>query len=77
MEKKSLIDYELYTELNEILGPDNYYNFMNHGYSPSVKNLKGHYKIFKHQVSLYLKLFEGLDPTNKDILDIGCGRGGE
>lgn len=65
-----------YTEVNKVFGPDNYYNFMNHGYSPPFKNLKGYHKIFKHQSSLYLKLLEGLDTVNKSILDIGCGRGG-
>jgi hypothetical protein len=31
---------------------------------------------FKNQVSLYLSLFEKINPNNKDILEIGCGRGG-
>ena len=65
-----------YIEINKIFGSDNYYNFMNHGYFPSFKNLEGYHKIFKYQSSLYLKLFEGIDITNKSVLDIGCGRGG-
>ena len=43
--------------------------FMNHGYYiPESMN--------SNQENLYLQLFDGIDLTNVNILDVGCGRGG-
>ena len=67
---------EWYNNHNVFLGNDNYYNYMNHGYYPPYKNLFDYHKIFKHQASLYLHLFDNIDTKNKSLLEIGCGRGG-
>ena len=61
---------------NDFLGSDNYYNYMNHGYYPPYKKLFDYHKIFKHQASLYLHLFDDIDTKNKSLLEVGCGRGG-
>ena len=66
----------IYKQVNKILGTENISNFMNHGYSPSYKELQGYHKIFKHQSSLYINLIKDFDTKDKSILDIGCGRGG-
>jgi ubiquinone/menaquinone biosynthesis C-methylase UbiE len=65
-----------YSMHNNFLGGDNYYNYMNHGYYPPYKKLFDYHKIFKHQASLYLHLFDDIDTKNKSILEVGCGRGG-
>ena len=65
-----------YSSLNELFGPTNFYNYMNHGYYPSYANLNGYHKAFKHQASLYRYLFDGIPTKNKKLLEIGCGRGG-
>ena len=65
-----------YAQHNDFLGSDNYYNYMNHGYYPPYKKLFDYHKIFKHQASLYLHLFDGVDTNNKSLLEVGCGRGG-
>jgi len=62
--------------VNVILGSDNHNNYMNHGYYPAYKNLFDYHKIFKHQASLYLHLFDNIDTKNKSLLEVGCGRGG-
>jgi ubiquinone/menaquinone biosynthesis C-methylase UbiE len=67
---------EYWKGLNQHLGGDNYYNYLNHGYHPPYKNLFGYHKIFKHQASLYLHLFDDIDTKNKSLLEVGCGRGG-
>ena len=65
-----------FDEVNALLGSDNYYNYLNHGYHPPYKNLFDYHKIFKHQASLYLHLFDDIDTKNKSLLEVGCGRGG-
>lgn len=66
---------EEYNKVNFLLGESNI-NFMNHGYSPSYKTISENDFIFKNQISLYLKVFEGVDFEGKTILEVGCGRGG-
>ena len=70
---KKQLEYGMY---NDFFGSDNYYNYLNHGYYPPYKNLFDYHKIFKHQASLYLHLFDDIDTKNKSLLEIGCGRGG-
>ena len=67
---------EYWEGLNLHLGDDNYYNYLNHGYHPPYQNLFGYHKVFKHQASLYLHLFDDIDTKNKSLLEVGCGRGG-
>ena len=67
---------KFYDNHNIFFGKDNYYNYMNHGYYPPHENLFDYHKIFKHQASLYLHLFDDIDTKNKSLLEIGCGRGG-
>lgn len=69
-------DERYWRGLNRHLGGDNYYNYLNHGYHPPYNNLFGYHKIFKHQASLYLHLFDDIDTKNKSLLEVGCGRGG-
>lgn len=69
-------DERYWKGLNRHLGGDNYYNYLNHGYHPPYQNLFGYHKIFKHQASLYLHLFDDIDTKNKSLLEVGCGRGG-
>jgi len=66
---------KLYNDLNALFESTNV-NYMNHGYYPSYAFIKKEDLAFKNQVSLYLSLFEKINPNNKDILEIGCGRGG-
>lgn len=70
--KKIIADY---TRHNKLLNEINFYDFMNHGYDP-VSNLLDKDFIMKREASLYLKLLENIDTNNKNILDVGCGRGG-
>ena len=65
-----------YDNHNAFLGKDSDHNYMNHGYYPPYKNLFDYHKIFKHQASLYLHLFDDIDTKNKSLLEVGCGRGG-
>jgi len=51
-------------------------DFMNHGYYPPYDFIKEEDQDFKNQVSLYLSLFDNLRFKNKNILEVGCGRGG-
>tara|TARA_R100000687_G_scaffold71543_1_gene61440 strand:+ start:836 stop:1582 length:747 start_codon:yes stop_codon:yes gene_type:complete len=67
---------DVYSNLNKLFGPTNYYNYMNHGYYPSYTNLNGYHRAFKHQASLYLYLFDNIATKNKKLLEVGCGRGG-
>ena len=67
---------EYWEGLNLHLGDDNYYNYLNHGYHPPYQNLFGYHKVFKHQASLYLHVFDDIDTKNKSLLEVGCGRGG-
>jgi len=69
-------DMDVYSNLNKLFGPTNYYNYMNHGYYPPYANLNGYHKAFKHQASLYLSLFDNITTKNKKLLEVGCGRGG-
>ena len=64
-----------YTHHNKLLNKIKFYDFMNHGYDP-VSNLLDKDFIMKREASLYLKLLENIDTNNKNILDVGCGRGG-
>jgi ubiquinone/menaquinone biosynthesis C-methylase UbiE len=66
---------EFYTNINEFFESTNV-NFMNHGYYPSHDFIKKEDIDFKNQLSLYLSLFDNLKIENKNILEIGCGRGG-
>ena len=64
---------KLYEDANNLIG-DEPVNFLNHGFYPAhelVKDLP-----FRHQLSLYLHLLEGIETSGKSILDVGCGRGG-
>ena len=64
-----------YTHHNKLLNKIKFYDFMNHGYDP-VSNLLDKDFIMKREASLYFKLLENIDTNNKNILDVGCGRGG-
>lgn len=62
--KDKIVD--AYRTVNRFLGED---RFMNHGYyDPSTG--------YTNQENLYYHLVRNLDISNKDILDIGSGRGG-
>jgi ubiquinone/menaquinone biosynthesis C-methylase UbiE len=64
-----------YTNLNTFFESTNV-SFMNHGYYPSYNFIKKEDEDFKNQLSLYISLFDNLKFTNKNILEVGCGRGG-
>ena len=64
-----------YTHHNKLLNEIEFYDFMNHGYDP-VSNLLDKDFIMKREASLYLKLLENINTNDKNILDVGCGRGG-
>ena len=66
---------DFFTHINTFFESTNV-DFMNHGYYPSHNFIKKEDKIFKNQLSLYLSLFDNLKFTNKNILEVGCGRGG-
>jgi ubiquinone/menaquinone biosynthesis C-methylase UbiE len=66
---------EEYNKVNMLLNESNI-SFMNHGYSPSYEKISKEDFIFKNQISLYLKMFEGINTKDKKILEVGCGRGG-
>ena len=66
---------EVYDQINSLFKSNNI-SFMNHGYYPPHDFIKKQDINFKNQASLYLSLFNNLDANNKDILEIGCGRGG-
>lgn len=62
--KDKIVD--TYRTVNKFLGED---KFMNHGYhDPSTG--------YTNQENLYYHLVRNVDISDKDILDIGCGRGG-
>lgn len=65
----------LFTELNTFLESTNV-DFMNHGYYPPYDFIKKEDQDFKNQLSLYFSLFDNLKFKNKNILEVGCGRGG-
>jgi ubiquinone/menaquinone biosynthesis C-methylase UbiE len=65
----------LYTEINKFFESTDI-EFMNHGYYPPHSFIKKEDKNFKNQLSLYLSLFDNLKIKNKNILEVGCGRGG-
>jgi ubiquinone/menaquinone biosynthesis C-methylase UbiE len=64
-----------FTDLNTFFESTNV-DFMNHGYYPSHDFIKKEDQDFKNQLSLYFSLFDNLKFKNKNILEIGCGRGG-
>jgi ubiquinone/menaquinone biosynthesis C-methylase UbiE len=66
---------EFYTDINKFFESTNV-DFMNHGYYPSYTFIKKEDIDFKNQLSLYLSLFDNLKIKNKNILEVGCGRGG-
>lgn len=66
---------ELYDKMNNFFESTNI-AFMNHGYHPPYDFISSEYLEFKNQASLYFRLFEKINPNNKSILEIGCGRGG-
>lgn len=66
---------ETYNEINLFFESTDI-DFMNHGYYPPHPITKKTNIIFKNQFSLYLSLFDNLKIENKNILEIGCGRGG-
>jgi len=53
---------------------NSFFEFMNHGFYPPYRSLEKYF--LRNQASLYFNLIEGLDLSNKSLLDIGCGRGG-
>ena len=65
-----------YTNADVLLSQEDNYKFMNHGYYPPYPKLINNHKKFKHQCSLYLSLVKNLNLNDKNILDIGCGKGG-
>lgn len=65
----------VYDKINSLF-QSNDISFMNHGYYPPHNFIKKQNINFKNQASLYLSLFDNLDVNNKNILEIGCGRGG-
>lgn len=59
---------ETYKRVNELFS-DSSIDFMNHGYfDPSLST--------NSQAALYYYLLDGVSVEGKDILDVGCGRGG-
>lgn len=70
-----MADDNFYSDLNTFFESTNV-DFMNHGYYPSYNFIKKEDQDFKNQLSLYLSLFDNLKFTNKNILEVGCGRGG-
>ena len=66
---------EFYTDINKFFESTNV-DFMNHGYYPSYTFIKKEDIDFKNQLSLYLSLFDNLKIKIKNILEVGCGRGG-
>jgi ubiquinone/menaquinone biosynthesis C-methylase UbiE len=66
---------QFYTDINKFFESTNV-DFMNHGYYPSYDFIKKEDTDFKNQLSLYLSLFDNLKIKNKNILEVGCGRGG-
>ena len=64
-----------YEAVFKIVGSNDWFDLMNHGYYPSSSLLKKDY-VLKNSASLYLNLIEGLNTSNCSLLDIGCGRGG-
>lgn len=59
---------------NDLLKDVDFYDFMNHGYSPYSK-LVENYKL-RYWASLYLKILDNIETKDKTLLDVGCGRGG-
>lgn len=66
---------EFFTNHNAFLESTNV-DFMNHGYYPPHDFIKKEDQDFKNQLSLYFSLFDNLKFKNKNILEVGCGRGG-
>ena len=66
---------EFYTNINKFFESTNV-DFMNHGYYPPHDFIKKENQDFKNQLSLYFSLFNNLKFKNKNILEVGCGRGG-
>lgn len=64
-----------YTDVNIFFESTNI-DFMNHGYYPTSNLIKNKKETFKNQKSLYLSLFDNIIIKDKNILEIGCGRGG-
>ena len=67
------VTLSVYGEHNLFLENDSA-NFFNHGFLPADKRVEN--EIFKHQKTLYLHLFDGIETEGKSLLDVGCGRGG-
>jgi ubiquinone/menaquinone biosynthesis C-methylase UbiE len=64
---------QIYEAANNLIGDEPVY-FLNHGFYPAHKLVED--LPFRHQLSLYLHLLEGVETSGKSILDVGCGRGG-
>lgn len=62
-----------YKDINSIFG-NSQVAFMNHGFFPTSEDLSD--VPFRHQVSLYSEAVSKIDLYEKNILEIGCGRGG-
>lgn len=65
---------ESFTEHNKTLNTVNFYDFMNHGYSPYSKLVKN-YEL-RYWATLYLRILDNIETKDKIMLDVGCGRGG-
>ena len=62
-----------YKDIHNIFG-NSQVAFMNHGFSPTSEDLSD--VPFRHQASLYSEAVSKMDLSGKNILEIGCGRGG-
>jgi SAM-dependent methyltransferase len=71
-------DYDgYYTALARLL-PHPAFTFMNHGYHPEEADGGGHVDLTPHAVAeaLVERVTAGMAIEGRDLLDIGCGRGG-
>lgn len=52
--------------------------FMNYGYDDeaSALSLNAEDEPFRYYIQLYDRVLKGLDLANKDVMEVGCGRGG-
>lgn len=73
--KKKTYYLEDYNQINSSFGENKKFNFMNHGYFPVHPNCTDLF--FDTCGSMYCNLADKFgEVKNKNILDIGCGRGG-
>lgn len=67
--------YDLYSKTNSWLNDSNMIT-MNVGYYPSSNIIHKKDIVFKNDITMYLRMLDNIDTHSKNILDIGCGRGG-